>query len=164
MAFIVTTSNYFNFSGIFTQIVFVSKNSTLVLVFFQLLGVIPLSHPRFVVLMDRAVRAFRSATRCPGQRFPSVPRYMLGLLVFISKGSILFVPCIWLLVCRLHGMIFNCSVNSRSPSFSLVTSIFITLLGVIRSLPRTQLCCFQYFGFFSLLSELWSPYSLSSFY
>ena len=144
MVLIVITRNCFNFSGIVTQLVSVSKNLSLVLVFSQLLGVISLSHLRFVAHIGGVVREFCFAAWYPCRRFPSVPRYMLWLSVIIFVGSILFGLCIWLTVYRLHGIIwFNCFINSRNLSSSLVTSISVTLLGVIWSLPRTQLCCFQ---------------------
>ena len=77
----------------------------------------------------RAVRIFYFTARNQGRRFLSVPRYMLWQYVFISVVPILFVLCIWLLVCRLERIIWlNCSVNSRSPSFSLVISISVTVL------------------------------------
>ena len=136
--------NYFNFSKILTQLVSVSKNLSLAFDFPRILEVISPSHPRFVARMGGAVRVFCFAARYPDRSFLSVPRYMLYQYVFISVGSILFGPCIWLLVRRLQGMIWlNCSVDSRSPSFSLVISISVTLLEVIRSLPRTQIWYLQ---------------------
>ena len=117
MVLVVTMRNYFNFSGIMTQFVYISKNLSLILVFSRLLEVIPLSHPRFVPRMGEVVLAFCSTSRCMGRRFSPVSRYMQWLFVFIFVRSILFTPCICLLVCQLRGMIWlNCSVNSRSPS------------------------------------------------
>ena len=77
----------------------------------------------------------------PGSEIPTC----CGCLYSFPIGTILFTPCIWLLVSRLQGMIwFNCSVKSRRLSFSLVTSISVTLLGVIRLLSVISdfsLCC-----------------------
>ena len=119
MVFIVITKTYFNSSRNTFLFVSVSKSLYLVLVSSRLLGVIFPLPPRFVAPMGGAVREFSSAALSLGRRFRFVPRYTLWRCVFIYVGPILFVPCIWPLVRQLLGMIWlNCSVNSRSPSFS----------------------------------------------
>ena len=86
------------------------------------------------------LRTFCSTVQCLDRRFLFVPCSLLWLSMYIF----VFASCIWLRVCRLHLAIWLiCFDNSRTPSSSLVTSISIILFEVIRSLLRTQLCCFQ---------------------
>ena len=89
---------------------------------------------------------------------------MVWLFVFISVGSVQYAPCIWLLVCRLHGKtLLTCFVNSPKLSFSWWLQYTSSFLGwYIRWFLERSYAVFNNFGFFPLLSELWSPYTLSS--